>query len=62
MSFVLHRWAVHALDLVLPPRCPSCGSATEAGHHNLCPECWRNLDLLGPPWCACCGLPFPVSA
>ena len=25
---------------------------------NLCPSCWQRATFLGPPLCACCGLPF----
>jgi ComF family protein len=53
------------LDAVLPPRCLRCGTLVEGGHAQasrstgaLCPECWRGLSFLGPPCCACCGLPF----
>lgn len=43
--------------LVLPPRCPACGTIVEADHR-FCGDCWRELRLLGPPWCATCALPF----
>ena len=48
------------VDSVLPPRCLSCGEIVEdAG--TLCSGCWTDLTLLGPPCCACCGLPFPYE-
>jgi len=50
------------LDAVLPPRCLKCGGLIEpAGGGSggaLCPACWQGLAFLGPPHCACCGLPF----
>jgi ComF family protein len=45
------------IDILLPPRCLSCGIAvTRTG--TLCAECWRGITFLGRPCCACCGLPF----
>jgi ComF family protein len=53
----LRRAAVAALDLLLPPRCLKCGADVGAAGA-LCPACWRKITFLGPPCCACCGLPF----
>lgn len=25
----------------------------------MCPECWPKMQFITPPYCACCGLPFP---
>lgn len=45
------------LDVLLPPRCLSCGGTVpEPG--TLCAGCWRGLAFLGAPCCACCGYPF----
>jgi ComF family protein len=49
-----------ALDAVLPPRCLKCG-ATVDSVNALCPGCWQTLRFLGPPQCACCGLPFELD-
>lgn len=57
----LRAGALRLLDLVLPPRCLSCGmDVAQAGA--LCGACWAKVDFLGPPQCACCGLPFEVAA
>jgi ComF family protein len=32
------------VDLIYPPRCPSCGAAI-AGQHGLCVDCWGMLDV-----------------
>jgi ComF family protein len=54
---VLNRLASSVIDILLPPRCLSCGEAvTEAG--TLCARCWRGITFLGRPCCARCGLPF----
>lgn len=47
------------VDLVLPRRCASCGSAAEL----LCGPCLRELHPLRPPRCALCGAPtaWPVE-
>ena len=53
----LRRFAGGMLDLVLPPRCLSCGETVpEPG--TLCVACWRGITFLGAPCCACCGYPF----
>ena len=54
--------AVHAagralIDLILPPRCLSCGiPVSDPG--TLCGTCWPALTFIGAPFCAVCGLPF----
>lgn len=57
----LGRPALHLgrrlFDLVLPPRCKKCG-ALVVEDDGICAECWTEATFLGPPWCACCGLPF----
>lgn len=46
-----------ALDMVLPPRCLSCGlPVTEIG--TLCGPCWKGLTFLSAPCCLTCGIPF----
>jgi ComF family protein len=53
----LRKPASWLLDAVLPPRCLKCGEiVADAG--SLCGQCWPALRFLGPPCCACCGLPF----
>lgn len=58
----LARLGQAALDLVLPPRCLSCGAQT--GSPGLCPPCWRGLSFIDGAQCAACGLPFdlPIGA
>ncbi|WP_369692438.1 double zinc ribbon domain-containing protein [Sandarakinorhabdus limnophila] len=43
---------------MLPPRCPGCGEIVD-GDDSFCAACFGNLQALGPPQCACCGLPLP---
>ena len=51
----------HALDLLLPPLCLSCGAIVgETG--SLCPACWGKVTFFAPPACATCGLPFEIDA
>lgn len=45
------------VDLVFPPRCPSCGAGI-AAQDGLCPACWAQLALPGEPCCALCQRPF----
>jgi ComF family protein len=49
-----------ALNLALPPRCPSCGALTLADHL-FCLACWQSLDFLGGPACRLCGDPFELD-
>ena len=50
-----------ALDLVLPPRCLSCGVVVaDAG--GVCVACWRALNFVGPPQCARCGYGFDYES
>ncbi len=56
-SLGLRRLWTGFLDVVLPPRCLSCG-VTVSLPGTLCPACWRGITFLGTPCCACCGYPF----
>ncbi len=47
-----------ALGLVLPPRCPGCGTVVE-GETRFCGACWERLDFLSGEGCAACNLPLP---
>ena len=53
----LHSAARRAVDIVLPPRCPGCGTMV-ADPGAVCPSCWGGIDFITAPMCACCGLPF----
>ena len=44
-------------DVVLPPRCLSCGAAT-GSHQALCAACWSGLPLIERPFCERLGIPF----
>ncbi len=57
----LARVAVQVLDAVLPPRCLACRDSVDR-QGGLCAACWKELTFIGPPFCACCGLPFGVAA
>jgi ComF family protein len=57
---VVARSARLALDLLLPPQCMGCNALVDVPGQ-LCAACWRRLDFLTPPCCACCGLPFSVD-
>ena len=59
------NWAGRALkpvlDFALPPRCPGCGTVTEAPHR-FCLDCWSALRFLGEPCCHRCALPFDYES
>jgi ComF family protein len=54
----LRRIGRALVDIVLPPRCLSCGGIVEEPEA-LCGRCWGGIVFFAPPWCARCGLPFP---
>ena len=45
-----------ALDVALPPLCPSCREPV--GDSGLCAACWSKLSLIAPPYCERLGIPF----
>jgi ComF family protein len=53
----LQGTAARALDIVLPPRCLSCGLSV-GEHGQLCAACWAEVSFIAPPLCAACGTPF----
>jgi ComF family protein len=57
---LLRRAGRVALDAVLPPQCLACGLAVTEPR-TLCAACWAGIVWLGPPLCACCGLPFEYA-
>lgn len=46
-----------AMNLALPPLCPSCRAALGEGT-GLCADCWSKLSAIEPPYCARLGIPF----
>jgi ComF family protein len=46
-----------ALDVALPPLCPSCREPLGDGV-GLCATCWARLSMIEPPYCARLGIPF----
>lgn len=58
---VLKRSGAGFIDLLLPPRCPSCRVIVERDG-SFCAPCWSRLQFLTAPMCACCGLPFAYSS
>jgi ComF family protein len=46
-----------ALDVALPPLCPSCREPLGDGV-GLCAGCWSKLSFIEPPYCARLGIPF----
>jgi ComF family protein len=59
LSVAVRGWAVAALDLVFPARCPVCEATLGAGRRDpLCGACWDGIVRIDPPFCAHCGLPM----
>lgn len=58
----LCRSACWLVDLVLPPRCPGCGTTVET-QGTFCVPCWGSLRFLeAGEGCACCGEPAGAAA
>ncbi len=57
---LLTRAAALGLDLVIPPRCLSCGISIARGG-DVCSACWRTLTFIDRPICNRCGLPFEID-
>jgi ComF family protein len=53
----LRRLLRAALDVALPPLCPSCREPLGDGV-GLCAGCWSKLSFIEPPYCARLGIPF----
>lgn len=52
-----HNIARPLLDVVVPPRCPSCGDMV-ADDMQFCGQCWPKLNFISDPACVSCGRPF----
>ena len=52
--------AGRVLDFLLPPVCLNCGEVVDSPGR-LCAPCWTGIAFIAPPFCACCGLPFPFD-
>lgn len=57
MRGVLSATVRAALDVALPPLCPSCREPLGDGA-GLCASCWSKLSLIEAPYCARLGIPF----
>lgn len=49
------------VNLLYPPRCPTCGDAI-GEHGGLCQPCWSGLVIPGEPACVTCQRPFGSAA
>jgi ComF family protein len=50
----------YLLDLLYPPSCMICRTAT-AAPHGLCPQCWNEARFIARPYCERLGIPFGVD-
>lgn len=49
------------LDVVLPPRCLSCGTIVTV-RGTLCGSCWPGVEFIARPLCTACGTPLSATA
>ena len=56
------RQAKHRLvNLLMPPRCLSCGLHVDRAE-TVCTDCWNDLSFISGAVCISCGTPMPESA
>lgn len=56
----IRAWLEAALAFVYPEACQICGKAHATPEEGfLCTRCRRNIELILPPFCERCGLPYP---
>lgn len=54
----MNRWLTPLITFVFPAKCRRCETPMGVGKvHYLCDDCWKQIELLKPPWCQLCGLP-----
>jgi ComF family protein len=57
----MRAWALAALDLVFPARCPACDATLADDRRDpFCGGCWRAIRRIAPPRCDRCGRPLPT--
>lgn len=56
----LQAVTIQALNALLPPLCLSCEEMVME-QQGLCAPCWKGLNFIAAPFCACCGQPFPFE-
>lgn len=54
------RLSRSVLDFALPPRCGGCGTIVD-DVDSFCPDCWKQVEFLGPGGCRVCGLPLQAT-
>jgi len=54
----MKSWIRAFLNLVFPPKCPSCGIFLSTEEPSFCGECFRGINFITPPFCPRCGLPY----
>jgi ComF family protein len=49
------------LNLIFPPVCPICKTllGSKGKPPIICPDCHQSIRPVRPPYCPCCGLPYP---
>lgn len=50
------------LSIIYPSFCPICSSSlAQPSKSPVCSNCWENVNLIEPPFCATCGLPLSID-
>jgi ComF family protein len=60
LSVRVRRAGRLALDLLLPPRCAGCDNPVSV-QGQFCAVCFGRINLIGPPLCDRCGVPFAAA-
>lgn len=57
---MLQKLYHHIIDYILPKRCIACANLTQDSG-SFCSSCFKNLNFISPPFCACCGREFALN-
>ena len=55
------NWLDAFFCLVFPSPCRACEGPLFSHRSLICGKCWDSIRLIDPPFCHCCGIPFPSA-
>ncbi len=54
-------WLGVFFSLLFPSPCRVCDGPLLSHRSLICGSCWESVRLIDPPFCHCCGIPFPSA-
>jgi ComF family protein len=61
MKTLTKKWALGALNTLLPPSCLACDTPVESDGQ-FCLVCFKRTNFVSAPFCQRCGVPLPYGA